>query len=256
MNIHTIFIYSPPVAGLMPEKIVLVVPAYNAGKTIADVFSRIPKGFLKEISQFIVVDDGSKDDTAERIRLLGRRYKIRTLKHEQNRGYGAAQKTGFTEAIKMGADITVLLHSDGQYPPEMLPAMAEPIKEKAADMVLGSRILGGGALKGGMPLHRYLGNRLLTALENLAYGLSISEYHTGYIAYSRKALEAIPINKLSNTFHFDGEMILMASKRKLRIKEMPIPTHYGYEKSYLNPLTYGIDVLKIIFRNFTGKYNF
>ena len=240
----------------MAEKTVIVMPAYNAGRTITGVFSRIPKQFLKKVSEFIVVDDGSKDDTIEKINQLKKRYKIRLLLHEQNRGYGAAQKTGFTEAIRLKADIAILLHSDGQYPPEMLPEITAPITDGSADMVLGSRILGGKALKGGMPLHRYLGNRVLTAIENLAYGLNISEYHTGYIAYSKKALNAISMTKLSNTFHFDGEMILMASKRKLRIKEIPIPTHYGYEKSYLNPLTYGIDVLKIIFRNFTGKYNF
>lgn len=240
----------------MAEKIVIVMPAYNAGKTIASVFSRIPKKFLKQVSEFIVVDDGSKDDTPEKIKLLSKRYKIKKLRHEQNRGYGAAQKTGFTKAIKMKAGIAVLLHSDGQYPPELLPTIISPVATGTADMVLGSRILGGSALKGGMPLHRYLGNRLLTALENLAYGLNISEYHTGYIAYSGKALKAIPLTRLSNTFHFDGEMILMASKRKLRIREIPIPTHYGYEKSYLNPFTYGLDVLKIIAKNFMGKYNF
>jgi len=240
----------------MVEKIVIVMPAYNASKTITGVFSRIPKEFLKKISEFIVVDDGSKDETLKTINQLKKRYKIRVLIHDPNRGYEAAQKTGFTDAINRKADIAVLLHSDGQYPPEMLPQITDPIMDGSADMVLGSRILGGKALKGGMPLHRYLGNRALTALENLAYGLNISEYHTGYIAYSKKALNAIPLTKLSNTFHFDGEMILMASKRRLRIKEIGIPTHYGSEETYLNAFTYGIDVLKIIFKNFIGKYNF
>ena len=178
------------------------------------------------------------------------------MQHKKNSGYGAAQKTGFSQAIKTNADIAILLHSDGQYPPELLPDIIKPIEEGRADMVLGSRILGGKALQGGMPLHRYLGNRFLTALENLAYGLRISEYHTGYIAYSLRTLRMIPFNKLSNTFHFDGEMIIVSSKRKLRIGEVPIPTHYGYEKSYLNPLTYGIDVLKIIVKFLIGKYNF
>ncbi|MAG16010.1 glycosyl transferase family 2 [Candidatus Woesearchaeota archaeon] len=240
----------------MAEKIVIVMPAYNAGKTIESVFSRIPKQFLKKISEFIVVNDGSTDDTVEKIKLLSKHHKIKMLTHDPNRGYGAAQKTGFIQAIKSNADIAVLLHSDGQYPPEMLPTIISPILSGNADMVLGSRILGGTALKGGMPLHRYIGNRALTMLENLAYGLNISEYHTGYIAYSKKALTSIPLLKLSNTFHFDGEMILMASKRKLRIKEIGIPTHYGSEETYLNAFTYGIDVLKIIFKNLIGKYNF
>ncbi|MBI2664908.1 glycosyltransferase family 2 protein [Candidatus Woesearchaeota archaeon] len=240
----------------MGEKIIIVMPAYNAGKTVTGVFERIPKPFLKQISEFIVVDDGSKDDTANKIAQLSRKYKIKKLVHEQNRGYGGAQKTGFTEAIKANADIAILLHSDGQYPPELLPTIIIPIISGEADMVLGSRILGGKALQGGMPLHRYLGNRFLTIIENMAYGLNISEYHTGYIAYSKKALNSIPLLKLSDTFHFDGEMILMASKKKLKIREIPIPTHYGYEKSYLNPITYGMDVLKIIFKNMIGKYNF
>jgi glycosyltransferase involved in cell wall biosynthesis len=237
-------------------KIVIVMPAYNAGKTIARVFPRIPADFLKRISQFIVVNDGAKDDTADKIVQLKKRYKIKVLTHVKNGGYGAAQKTGFGEAVRQNADIAVLLHSDGQYPPEILPQIIKPIEEGKADMVLGSRILGGKALQGGMPLHRYLGNRFLTAIENLAYGLNISEYHTGYIAYSKHALEAIPFLKLSNTYHFDGEMVLMASKRKLRVKEIPIEAVYRDEKSYLNPITYGMDVLKIIFKNFIGKYNF
>jgi len=236
--------------------VVIVMPAYNAGRTISDVFTRIPKTFLKQISEFIVVNDGSSDDTSAKIKNLSKKYKIRMLTHVKNSGYGAAQKTGFSQAIKTKADVAVLLHSDGQYPPELLPNIVKPIEDGMVDMVLGSRILGGKALKGGMPLHRYLGNRFLTTLENLAYGLRISEYHTGYIAYSKKALNSIPFTKLSNTFHFDGEMIIMASKRKLKISEIPIPTHYGYEKSYLNPVTYGIDVLKIIAKYLLGKYNF
>ena len=237
-------------------KIIIVMPAYNAGKTITAVFPRIPAPFLKRISEFIVVNDGAKDDTAEKIAELKKKYTIKALTHVVNRGYGGAQKTGFGEAVKDNADIAVLLHSDGQYPPEILDRMIAPIEDGSADMVLGSRILGGKALQGGMPLHRYLGNRLLTAIENIAYGLNISEYHTGYIAYSKRALHAIPFAKLSNTYHFDGEMILMASKRKLKVKEVPIEAHYRDEKSYLNPITYGIDVLKIIFKNFIGKYNF
>lgn len=237
-------------------QIAIVMPAYNAGKTIEGVFPRIPEGFLKRITEFIIVNDGSKDDTAEKAAALKKKYAIRLVTHEVNKGYGAAQKTGFSEAIKGNAQIAILLHSDGQYPPEILPSMAQPIEDGTADMVLGSRILGGKALQGGMPLHRYLGNRMLTAIENLAYGLHISEYHTGYIAYSRKALDAIPFTRLSNTYHFDGEMILMASKKKLKVKEVPIEAHYRDEKSYLNPITYGIDVLKIIIKNFMGKYNF
>ena len=244
-----------PIAKTGP-KIVIVMPAYNAGKTIDGVFARVPKLFLKRIHEFVVVNDGSKDDTPAKIAGLKKRYKIKLMIHPVNRGYGGAQKTGFGEAVRDGADIAVLLHSDGQYPPEILQQMVKPIEDGVADMVLGSRILGGKALQGGMPLYRYMGNRFLTALENLAFGLNISEYHTGYIAYSKRALEAIPFMKLSNTYPFDSEMILMASKRKLRVREIPIEAHYRDEKSYLNPITYGLDVLKVIVKNFIGQYNF
>ena len=238
------------------KKIVIVMPAYNAGRKIESVFARIPRDFLKQISEFIVVNDGSTDNTAEKIGLLKKSYKIKALTHDRNRGYGSAWKTGFSQAVKDDADIAVLLHSDGQYPPEMLPAIVSPIMLGFADMVLGSRIMGRLALKGGMPFHRYMGNRVLTVLENLAYGLNISEYHTGYVAYSKRALKEIPFLRLSNTFHIDGEMILMASKRRLTIWEIPIPTYYGDEKSYVNAFTYGMDVLKTIVNNFLGKYDF
>ena len=238
------------------KKIIIVMPAYNAGRKIESVFARIPKDFIKKVSEFVIVNDGSADDTAEKIESLKKKHKVKALTHDRNRGYGSAWKTGFSQAVQDGADIAVLLHSDGQYPPEMLPAIVSPIQLGFADMVLGSRIMGRQALKGGMPLKRYLGNRVLTVLENLAYGLNISEYHTGYVAYSKRALTEIPFIRLSDTFHIDGEMILMASKRKMRIWEIPIPTYYGDEKSYVNSFTYGLDVLKTILRNFLGKYNF
>jgi glycosyltransferase involved in cell wall biosynthesis len=238
-------------------KIVIVMPAYNAAKTIESVFDRIPKDFWHKIDHVLIVNDGSKDNLPEVIERIRKKYhKIGVLTHPQNRGYGAAQKTGFTEAVRLGADIAVLLHSDGQYAPEILQKMVDPIEQGVADVVLGSRMLGGMALKGGMPLYKYLGNRGLTMIENLAYGMRISEYHTGYMIYSRKALAAITFTRLSNTFHFDGEMIMMSGKKRLRIREVPIPTRYAEEKSNLKPIKYGIDVLKIIWRNWTGKYDF
>jgi len=134
--------------------------------------------------------------------------------------------------------------------------MISPIEKGKADVVLGSRMLGGEALKGGMPLYKYLGNRFLTFIENIAYGMNITEYHTGYMVYSKKALNTIPFKKLSDTYHFDGEMIMMSGKKKLRIAQIPISTHYGNEKSHLKPIKYGMDVLRIIWRNWTGKYDF
>jgi len=240
----------------MKQKIVIVMPAYNAGKTIESVFRRIPKKTLEKISRIIVVNDGSTDNTETVVKKLMKKYPIKLLVHEINKGYGAAQKTGFSCALQENADVAVLLHSDGQYAPELLPKIIEPISAGRADVVLGSRMLGGQALSGGMPPIRYFGNKFLTSLENLFYGMNISEFHSGYMAYSKGALETIPFNMLSNTFHFDGEMLLMSGKKKLKIAEVPIPTRYAEEKSYLNPLRYGLTVLKIIFKNMTGKYNF
>ncbi len=237
--------------------IVIVMPAYRAAKTIGAVFERIPRQFYDSLKNIVVVNDGSTDDTAEVLKALEKRYpKISVIAHEKNRGYGAAQKTGFAEAVRLDADIAILLHSDGQYPPEMLPKMIAPISDGNADVVIGSRILGGEALKGGMPLYKYLGNRFLTALENIAYGMDISEYHTGYCIYSRKALQRIPFDRLSDTFHFDGEMIMMSGKKGLRLREIGIPTRYADEKSHLNPFIYGLDVLRIILRHKMGKYDF
>ena len=225
--------------------------------TIENVFRRVPKDFLPKIYRFVVVNDGSRDDTQEVLEKLKKKYRqIAIIQFKKNRGYGAVQKAGFTEALNLDADVSVLLHSDGQYPPEMLDKMLEPIISSMADVVIGSRILGRGALKGGMPLYKYVGNRTLTLLENFAFGMNVSEYHTGYTVYSKKALKSIPFTKLSNTFHFDGEMIMMSGKKGLRIKEIPIPTRYANEKSHLNPISYGLDVLNIIFKYLVGRYDF
>jgi len=238
-------------------KIIIVMPAYQAAKTITSVFERIPKNIYKNIYKIVIVNDGSTDNLNKVVKKLNKRYqKIKLVEHKKNKGYGAAQKTGFNEVLKMDGDIGVLLHSDGQYPPELLQKLLKPLETRKADVVLGSRIMGKKALKGGMPLYKYIGNKTLTYLENLAYGMNISEYHTGYMLYSKKALTKIPFNKLSNTFHFDGEMTMMSGNKKLRIKEIPIPTTYANEVSYLNPITYGLNVLKIIWKYKTGKYNF
>ena len=238
------------------KKIIIVMPAYNASKTIESVFNRIPKSTLKKISKFIVVNDGSTDSTTNALIRLKKKFDIELLVHNPNKGYGAAQKTGFKQALKDGADIAVLLHSDGQYAPEIMHTLLTPLENGKADLVQGSRILGGTAIKGGMPLYKYFGNRLLTFIENLAYGMNMAEYHSGYMLYSRKTLETIPFEKLSNTFHFDGETLLVAKKKNLRIAEVPIPTRYANEKSHLNALTYGWDVIKIIIRYKRGKYDF
>lgn len=223
-------------------KIAIVIPAYNAEKTLRHVFRRIKPRMKKEIDEFIIVDDGSSDKTNE----VAKKFSKIVIRHATNRGYGGAQKSGFRRALDDKADIIVLLHADGQYPPEDLESMIEPIKNGKADVVLGSRILGKKALQGGMPIHRYIGNRLLTMLENLILRMNVSEYHTGYRAYSRDFLEKTKFNLNSEKYIFDSEILIQAKEKKARIKEIPIPTRYGEEISYLNPLKYGLGILSVL----------
>ncbi len=238
---------------LKNKKIAIVMPAYNAEKTIENVFKRIPKDAYVKISEFIVVNDGSSDNTEKVLEQLKKKYeKIRLVNHEKNKGYGGAQKTGYREALKEDADLVVLLHSDGQYAPELLLEMIKPIEESKADVVAGSRFLGG-EMKKNMPLMRYYGNRFLTKLENFVFRMNITTYHSGYKAYSKEALEKIPFEKYSNNFWFDSEMMIGAKRNNLHIVEIPIPTRYAKEKSYLNPIPYGIGVLGVIFRYLIGK---
>jgi glycosyltransferase involved in cell wall biosynthesis len=239
------------------KRIVIVIPAYQAARTIASVFERLPAALADRDVHILVVNDGSTDATARIVaEIIARRRDTSLLEHSVNRGYAQAQKSGFDYALAHGAEIVVLLHADGQYAPELLNDLLAPLDRGEADVVQGSRMLGGGALKGGMPLYKYLANKALSGLENIAYGLDMEEYHSGYMLYSRQALETIPYRRLSDTFHFDGEMILMASKRKLRIRQIAIPTHYADETSHLKPIRYGFDVLRVIWRNATGRYDF
>jgi hypothetical protein len=151
--------------------------------------------------------------------------------------------------------VGVLLHSDGQYSPEKIPELLEPFDSGAADLVQGSRMLGGGALRGGMPLYKFIANKALTAIENRAFGMRLAEYHSGYMLYSRRALETIPFEKLLSSFDFDLEMIVLARAKGLRIKEIAIPTIYAGERSHLNPIRYGCDVLSVVRRYRRGIYH-
>ena len=234
-------------------KIIVVMPAYNAGKTLCEVFERIPNYAYKMVSEIIIVNDGSQDHTERLVSsFLMKKYpKIKLINHEMNKGYGAAQKTGYKEALKDGAEAVVLLHSDGQYAPELLLEMTVPIYN-GADVVGGSRLLGG-EMKKNMPLIRYYGNRFLTKLENIIFNMNITTYHCGYKAYSRKALEKIPFEKYSDNFWFDSEMMIGAKRNNLQIVEIPIPTRYAEEKSYLNPIPYGIGVLGVIIKYLTRE---
>lgn len=238
-------------------RVFVVIPAYNAAGTLEGVFRRVPPEAQARIERFLVVNDGSADETGDVVRRLAKAdARITLIEHAANRGYAQAQKTGFSAALEAGAEIVVLLHADGQYAPEMLPTLLRPLEEGRADVVQGSRMLDPrAALRGGMPVYKFVANRALSMLENVVYGMRLAEYHSGYMLYSARTLQTIPFRRLSDTFHFDGEMLFMAHKKRLRIVEIPIPTHYGDEKSYLRPVRYGLDVLTIMFRYLTGKYD-
>jgi glycosyltransferase involved in cell wall biosynthesis len=240
----------------MKEKIFIVMPAYNAGTTIEKVFAQIPGEVRRRIERYAVVNDGSTDDTNEALYRLHAEFpNLVILQHDKNRGYGAAEKTLLNYAVKERADVAILLHSDGQYSPEKIPELLNPLDENRADMVQGSRMLDGGALKGGMPLYKFMANKCLTALENWAFGLKLAEYHSGYMVYSQKCLIEIPFNKLSDSFDFDLEMIVMGKIKGLRIAEIAIPTIYADEVSHLKPIQYGLNVLSVIFAYKSGKYD-
>jgi glycosyltransferase involved in cell wall biosynthesis len=239
------------------KRIFILMPAYNVQFIVENTLARIPKDVWKNIFKLVIVNDGSSDGTKVVLKKLAKKYKkIVLIDKKINQGYAKAQKTGFDYCLKNNADIVALLHSDGQYAPELIWKLLTPLVNDKADIVQGSRILGGGALLGKMPLYKYVANRILSTLENLVFGMNMGEYHSGYMLYSKEALNKIPYTKLSDTFHIDGEMLIVGHDMKLRIKEVSIPTHYGEEKSNLKPIKYGIDVLKIMFDYKMGKYNF
>lgn len=240
----------------MKRKIFVIIPAYNTSFLIEKVVRRIPKIIWKKISRIVIINDHSTDDTLKFIKKVSCDYPlIHVINKKKNEGYARAQKTGFTYALKNHADIVILLHGDGQYAPEEMPRLIKPLEKGQADVVQGSRMLGN-ALKGKMPLYKYVANIILSKLENWVCETNVTEFHSGYMLYSRKALEIIPFTKLSDTFHFDGEMVFMTHKKGLRFKELVIPTCYAGEKSNLKPIKYGFQILKILWDYKRGKYNF
>jgi glycosyltransferase involved in cell wall biosynthesis len=233
---------------LNDKKIVCYMPAYNAAHLMESVIRDIPSETLGVLTTILIVDDGSTDGTAALANDLKKEFpSIVLVQHSANRGYGAAQKTAFDWSLDNGADAAVMLHSDGQYPPEFLMPMLKPF-EGGADVVGGSRILYGDMRKGGMSLTRYYGTVWLNALENAVFRQKLTSYHSGYKAYSRRAMERIPYKDYSNTFNFDSEMLVGAIREKLIIEEVPIPTIHGEGFSSLKPVPYGISVLKTIVR--------
>ncbi|HNW45635.1 MAG TPA: glycosyltransferase family 2 protein [Elusimicrobiales bacterium] len=223
-------------------KVIVFMPAYNTGHVLETTYNDIPKA---GISEFILVDDGSADDTVAVAKKLG----ITVVSHAKNSGYGAAQKTGYREALKRGADIVVMVHSDHQYDPTLTPKFIEPIASGAADAVTGSRMLAGGALEGGMPLWKYIPNRFLTELENLAFETNLTDYHNGFRSYSRKVLESVPFEMFSDRFDFDTDIIVQAAMRKFRIAEVAHQTRYRDENSQMpfgKAVQYGLKIVATV----------
>jgi glycosyltransferase involved in cell wall biosynthesis len=229
------------------KKVVVVLPAYNAAKTLEQTYREIPFDLVDEV---ILCDDHSRDHTAELARSLGIRH---VLVHEKNKGYGGNQKTLYNKSLEIGADIVIMLHPDYQYTPKLIPSMVNIIGEDLYPVVLGSRILGMGALRGGMPLYKYVANRFLTLTQNLLVRYKLSEYHTGYRAFSRQVLEGINFNANSDDFVFDNEMLSQIIYAGFDIGEVTCPTKYFEEASSINfrrSMQYGLGVLRVSLGHF------
>ena len=221
------------------KRVCVVMPAYNAEQTLEQTVAEIPREVVDDI---VLVDDGSHDSTVEVAHRLG----LHVIVHPKNRGYGGNQKTCYTEALKRGADIVVMVHPDYQYTPLLIPALASCVASGLFDAARGSRILGGGARGGGMPLYKYVANRLLTLTQNLLMKQKLSEYHTGYRAFSRRLLTTLPLEENDDDFVFDNEMLVQALHFGFRIAEVTCPTRYSTDSSSINfrrSVKYGFGVL-------------
>lgn len=229
------------------KKIVVVLPAYNAEKTLEKTFRDIPANLVDEV---VLTDDFSADRTLEIARKIGI---VHIIEHIDNRGYGANQKSCYQKALDLEADIIIMLHPDYQYNPKLIPAMSSLIATGVYDVVLGSRILGKGAIKGGMPVYKYMFNRVLTTIQNVLMGQKLSEYHTGYRAYSRTVLEGIPFENNSDDFVFDNEILAQILYQKFTIGEISCPAKYEKDSSSINfarSMKYGIGVVGVSFKYF------
>ena len=233
-------------------RIGIFIIAYNAVNHLIRTISRIPADVLSQVEEIFVIDDCSRDNTY--YAALGYKYhhkveKLTIHRNDVNQGYGGNQKVGYQYAIDRGLDVVAMVHGDGQYAPEALPSLLEPLIKGEADMVFGSRMSERGkALRGGMPLYKYFGNRILTCVQNRLTGLNLSEYHSGYRLYSVAALKKIPFESFTNTWHFDTQIILALVERDMRIVERPIPTYYGDEICHVNGIPYAINCMLTTYR--------
>lgn len=240
--------------GARKPRVLIFIVAYNAETTIRDVLTRIPAALAQDYdTEILIIDDASRDRTFEAGRSVEAEgvlpFKLTVLCNPVNQGYGGNQKIGFHYAIERGFDVVALVHGDGQYAPEMLPDLLKPLVADEADAVFGSRMMvAGAARRGGMPLYKLLGNRILTGLQNWLLGSSLSEFHSGYRLYTTAALRRIPFHFNANVFHFDTEIIIQLLFARLRIREIPIPTYYGDEICHVNGLRYAWDVVKTTLR--------
>jgi glycosyltransferase involved in cell wall biosynthesis len=224
---------------ILGKKVVVVMPAYNAEKTLLKTYQEIDRQIVDDV---VLVDDASRDRTAELAKELG----LHVIRHDANLGYGGNQKSCYKAALALDADIVVMLHPDYQYTPKLIPAMAGMLANGLYDLVLGSRILGGGALHGGMPFYKYVMNRLLTLTQNMFTGMKLSEYHTGYRAFTRKVLETLPLSANSDDFVFDNQMLLQSHYCGFRIAEITCPTKYEADSSsigFSRSMKYGLGCL-------------
>jgi len=232
------------------KKVVVVMPAYNASLTLEKTYKEIPFDIVDEV---ILCDDASRDDTSEKARALGIQH---VLVHEKNKGYGGNQKSLYNKALEINADIIIMLHPDYQYTPKLIPAMVNLIGDDLYPVVLGSRILGKGALKGGMPIWKYIANRVLTMSQNLLVNYKLSEYHTGYRSFSADVLRGINFNQNSDDFVFDNEMLSQIIYAGFDIAEVTCPTKYFEEASSINlkrSTIYGLGVLRVSFGHFLQR---
>ena len=235
---------------ILGKKLVIVLPAYNAGLTLQQTYSEIPFDIVDEV---ILVDDASKDNTVEVAKQIGIRH---IIAHEKNKGYGGNQKSCYDKALALGADIVIMLHPDYQYTPKLIPSMANIVAQGLYDAVFGSRILGKGALKGGMPLYKFIFNRMLTLSQNILMNQKLSEYHTGYRAFSKQVLEKINYQANSDDFVFDNQMAAQVFYAGFEIAEVTCPTKYFKEASSINfkrSAVYGLGVLWVSFSYFLQK---